>query len=125
MDGWTKNTYIPTIFELLSVKQIKNHPKLDAYRFLYNNVLKTMRRRQWDYYSTFDSVFHVYLIANICKWETALLGIIWKIVFCNMKKIGKKTLIFLAITLDSGIDVGPTFIYFGFFPDPTALLEST
>ena len=30
--GWAKDTYIQTIFELWSVKQIKNHPKLDAYR---------------------------------------------------------------------------------------------
>ena len=32
---------------------------------------------------------------------------------------------FSVLTLASGIDVGPTFINFGFFPCPTALLEST
>ena len=31
----------------------------------------------------------------------------------------------LVYTLASGIDVVPTFINFGFFPGPTALLEST
>ena len=32
--------------------------------------------------------------------------------------------LFVQDTLDSGIDVGPTFINFGFFPGPMALLKA-
>ena len=39
--------------------------------------------------------------------------------------ISKGDTVYYIHTLNSGIDVGPTFINFGFFPDPTALLEST
>ena len=39
------------------------------------------------------------------------------------KRINNTLGIAYLLTLDSGIDVGPTFINSGFFPGPTALLE--